>query len=202
MTQKEEAIPYQPTPEQRLILAHDRHLPARVLAGPGTGKSVTMVAFLNQLLEAEPQLRAKLITFTRAATAELARTVSDHANQTVQRPSTIHSFAISILLRNPGAGNFPKPLRIADDYEDSEIIRPTLARRINVHQTRLNALFREMASDWEFLEHRELPRIDNNDRIRFNAGWNQHRQVMGYTLLAELPFALRHALINHDNLQG
>jgi superfamily I DNA/RNA helicase len=69
-------MPYDPTPEQRAILAHGRQRHARVLAGPGTGKSATVVALVDQLLAENPAPRIKLITFTRAATAELAKKVS------------------------------------------------------------------------------------------------------------------------------
>jgi len=37
-----------------------------------------------------------------------------------ERPSMVHSFSISVLLRNPGTGGFPEPLRIADKWEDSD----------------------------------------------------------------------------------
>jgi hypothetical protein len=76
-------MPYVSTTEQKAILAHDRHQHARVLAGPGTGKSATVVALVD-------------------------------------------------LLRNTGTDHFPQPLRIADDWEDDEIVKPTLAQRINV----------------------------------------------------------------------
>lgn len=36
------------TEEQRAVLDHDRTLHARVLAGPGTGKSVTLVALIGE----------------------------------------------------------------------------------------------------------------------------------------------------------
>jgi hypothetical protein len=58
----------------------------------------------------------RLLTFTRAATAELAKKVSSHPALAALSPSTIHSFAISVLLRNRGAGDFPEPLRMADDW--------------------------------------------------------------------------------------
>src|SRR5579864_2923346 len=103
-----------PTPEQTAILGHDEHRHARVLAGPGTGKSATLVALVDQLLAVNPAPHIKLITFTRAATAELAKKVSDHPAAAAERPSTMHSFSISVLLRNPGTGHFPQPLRIAD----------------------------------------------------------------------------------------
>lgn len=195
-------MPYDPTAEQRAILAHDRRRHARVLAGPGTGKSATLVALVDQLLAGNPAPRIKLITFTRAATAELAKKVSDHPAAAAERPSTMHSFSISVLLRNPGTGHFPQPLRIADTWEDDEILKPTLAGRIKVRVTKLDDLIREMASNWEFLEQRELPKVDPAHRARFLAAWHEHREVYGYTLLAELPFALRQALHDHAELDG
>jgi len=193
---------YVPTVEQEAILAHDWHQHARVLAGPGTGKSATLVALAEHLLGDNPAPGIKLLTFTRAATAELAKKVSDHPAAVAERPSTIHSFSISVLLRNPGTGDFPGPLRIADKWEDKLIIRATLARRARVRVTRLDKLIREMAADWEFLEPRENPRVVPADRARFLGVWGEHRQVYGYTLLAELPYALRHALHNHPDLVG
>jgi DNA helicase-2/ATP-dependent DNA helicase PcrA len=114
----------------------------------------------------------------------------------------MHSFSISVLLRNPGTGHFPQPLRIADTWEDDEIVKPTLARRINVRVTKLDNLIREMASNWEFLEQRVLANVDPAHRARFLAAWHEHRDVYGYTLLAELPFALRQALHDHAELDG
>jgi len=116
-------MPYRPTDEQTAILEYDLRRHARVLAGPGTGKSATLVALVDRLLGEANAPRIKLLTFTRAATAELAKKVSDHPAAAAERPSTVHSFAISILLRNPGTGDFPQPLRIADQWEESEIIR-------------------------------------------------------------------------------
>lgn len=62
---------YAPTNEQQAILAHTVDHHARVLAGPGTGKSATLVALMDRLLVEDPPPRIKLLTFTRAATAEL-----------------------------------------------------------------------------------------------------------------------------------
>jgi hypothetical protein len=51
-------------------------------------------------------------------------------------------------------------LRIADTWEDGEIVKPTLARQFDVRVTKLDSLIREMASNWEFLEQRQLPNVD------------------------------------------
>ncbi len=161
-----------------------------------------MVALVERLSALDPAPRIKLLTFTRAATAELAKKVSDNPTAASERPSTIHSFAISVLLRNPGTGDFPQPLRIADKWEEKEIVRPTLAHRINVRVTKLENLIREMAANWEFLQPRENPKVDPAERARFVGAWQEHRQIYGYTLLSELPYALRQALNDHVDLEG
>jgi DNA helicase-2/ATP-dependent DNA helicase PcrA len=195
-------MPYNPTQEQRAILDHDPNQHARVLAGPGTGKSATLVALVDRLMAGNPALRVKLLTFTRAATAELAKKVSDHPAAAAERPSTIHSFSIAVLLRNRGVGDFPHPLRIADTWEYAKIVRPSLARRVGVWVTELDDLIREMAANWESLGHEENPRVDAENRARFHGAWGEHRQVYGYTLLAELPYSLLRALQNHPDLEG
>lgn len=195
-------MPYEPTAEQQAILAHDRQCHARVLAGPGTGKSATLVAYLDSLLAQNPVPRVKLLTFTRAATSELAIKVSDHPAAAAEHPSTIHSFSISVLLRNPGTGGFPEPLRIADTWESERIVRPTLAHRVGVRVKSIDNLIHEMAANWESLQPEEDERIGPEMRARFLGAWNEHRTAYGYTLLAELPYALLHALENHPDLDG
>ncbi|MCK4375667.1 MAG: UvrD-helicase domain-containing protein, partial [Candidatus Brocadiae bacterium] len=64
---------FKPTAEQKAILTHAKNRHARVLAGPGTGKSATLVALVGQLLAGHSPSRLRLLTFTRAATGELAR---------------------------------------------------------------------------------------------------------------------------------
>jgi superfamily I DNA/RNA helicase len=125
---------YQPTPEQQTILGHDPARHGRVLAGPGTGKSATVVALITRLLEADPPPRIRLLTFTRAATSELADKMAEHPDAEVERPSTIHPFAIAALLSNPGSADFPSPLRIADEWETASCSQtspafPALRRR-------------------------------------------------------------------------
>lgn len=193
---------FDPTDEQLAIIRHNPEDNARVLAGPGTGKSSTLIALINSLLERFPDLRIRLLTFTRAASAELARRVSRQSAAITLRPSTIHSFAISVLLQNPGAGNILEPLRIADDWETSEIINPTLARRAGLTVHRLDRFILEMAANWESLGPIQDPRISREDRARFLGAWNEHRKIYGYTLLAELPFALRICLRDHPDLEG
>jgi DNA helicase-2/ATP-dependent DNA helicase PcrA len=189
------------TAQQLAILAHDPQRHARILASPGTGKSTTMVALLDRLLEQDNVIRAKMLTFTRAATAELAEKVQTQSSKAV-RPSTIHSFAITILLRNPGAGGFPEPLRIADVWESNKVVYPTLAKRVGVSVTRLVKLIRKMAANWQSLTEEIDTSITENKRKRFLVAWAEHRKILAYTLLDELPYTLCNALHNYDDLDG
>jgi DNA helicase-2/ATP-dependent DNA helicase PcrA len=191
-----------PTPEQAAILGHDVHHHGRILAGPGTGKSATLVALVGQLLGREPQPRIRLLTFTRAATAELAHKASDHPAAAVERPSTIHSFAMSVLLQNPGTVNFPEPLRLVDEWENKALVRSTLARRVGVSVNQLKKLVQEMAANWESLVPHQDRAVSEQERARFLGGWNEHRRIFGYTLVAELPYALREVLVAHPDIRG
>ncbi len=193
---------FNPTIEQQAILQFDLRRHARVFAGPGTGKSATLVALVDELLSQTPTPRVKLLTFTRAATTELAKKISEHPAAAAERPSTIHSFAISILLHNSDASGLPEPLRIADDWEDKTIVRRTLARRAHVSQRQLDRLVAEMAANWESLCSEEDSTVDQETRSRFMGAWREHRQVYGYTLLAELPYALRCALRDYPDIEG
>jgi DNA helicase-2/ATP-dependent DNA helicase PcrA len=196
-------MPFSPTEEQRTILSHQITRSARILAGPGTGKSATVVALLDEVLSGiDTPPRIKLLTFTRAATAELAHKVSAHPAAATLRPGTMHSFAISVLLRNPGAGGFPEPLRIADDWESDNIVKPTLRNISGFSLKQLKTLVKHMASAWESLNPLDSPDFSAEQRARFLGFWEEHRRIFGYTLLAELPYRLREALQNHPDLSG
>ena len=193
---------FSPTDEQNAILGHDATKHARVLAGPGTGKSSTLIAYLGNLKDSHNPLRGRLLTFTRATAAELAKKAVDDAESDPVPTSTIHSFAISVLLANQGSANLPMPLRVADDWERGKIIHPNLAKRTGLTVPRIRKLEREMASNWEHLSEKLDPDISPQERNAFLGAWHEDRRLFGYTLLSELPFALLNAVRQHDDLVG
>jgi superfamily I DNA/RNA helicase len=190
--------PFIPTDEQNAILGHDAGRHDRILAGPGTGKSATVIAWLTH----QNPDRARLLTFTRAATGELVQKLREREDIDIERPSTIHAFCIAVLLRNGGVGEFPRPFRMADDWETDNIVEPTLARRLQIGRRDVVKLFSELAANWECLNPAEPTNVSEAARARFMGGWREHRQVMGYALLSELPYALRNALRDHPDLEG
>src|SRR5947208_5495148 len=89
-------------PDQRLAAAHvGTH--ARLLAGPGTGKTWTLtrrILFLVEDRKVDPR-RVVALTFTRAAAFELRRRINDAlAGKVADRPvvATLHSYALRNLL--------------------------------------------------------------------------------------------------------
>ena len=188
-----------PTPEQRAIIAHDATSNGRVLAGPGTGKSATVIRMMLEMAE-NGSGRGKLLTFTRAATNELKEKVAEHP-EALESPSTVHSFAISTILGNPEASGLPEPLRIADEWEWEGLIRFHLRDLVGCDVKNIKRARLEMASNWESLEPTIDPDLPVDVRNRFAGIWERHRLVFGYSLLAELPFRLLHALEDHPDLR-
>jgi len=188
-----------PTAEQEAIIGHDARHHGRVLAGPGTGKSATLIRLVLGAA-AEHDLHGRLLTFTRAATNELREKVAEHA-QVLGTPNTVHSFSISTLLANPGLTGLPEPIRIADDWEWKNLIREHLKDIIGCGVRLVDRARREMASNWESLEPTEDTELPEDIRNRFAGAWEQHRLVFGYSLLAELPYRLLRALEDHPDLQ-
>lgn len=186
-----------PTDEQQRIIDHDPSRHARILAGPGTGKSATVIRLMLRL--GDEGRRGRLLTFTRSATNELKDKVAEHPEE-LEPPSTVHSFAISTLLANPEASSLPEPIRIADDWEWKELVRVHLATVIDSTVRLVDRACAEMASNWESLEEFEDPNLPEEVRNRFAGAWEQHRRVFGYSLLSELPFRLLRALEDHDDL--
>lgn len=192
--------------QQQAFVDHDPTQSARVLAGPGTGKSYAAVQFLERLAKERPGLRVRMLTFTRAATAEFAAKMDD-ADLTglgVARPATVHSFALSTLLRI-GHSALPTPLRIPDSWEVKNLVRPHLAARLKAHGHRkatpkvIKRLEEEMAAGWESLDPDAELFVNTNPALgaAYVGLWREHRLIFGYSLLAELPFAAGQVLEDH-----
>lgn len=195
------------SPEQELIIAHDLRRHGRILAGPGTGKSTTVLELAKKLLTLNPQAGIRIVTFTRAATAELLEKVSEGGESWIE-PTTLHGFALSILRRNPGLSPLPEPLRIPDDWESRFLIHADLAARLrgqghDVDVGKVRRLESEMAARWESLDPglELLADLDPALRNAYVANWEWHRRVYGYSLFAEMPLYASQLVEDHDDLK-
>ena len=90
--------------------------PLRVLAGPGTGKTYTLIRRVARLLEeGVPPKRILVSTFTRTAAADLKHELEelDVDGASSVRATTVHSLCFSVLNRNEVldiTGRVPRPL--------------------------------------------------------------------------------------------
>jgi len=185
--------------DQRDAASHvGRH--ARLLAGPGTGKTLTLTRRVAYLVTERriPPNQILAVTFTRAAAFELRNRIADILGvpqSELPRVSTLHAFALRQLLRNSGRiGSVPQPLRIADDWEERYIIledlKVILDYDIKTVKERLNLL----SADWQTLTADEEKWEQRFPDPRFLGAWREHRQVFGYSLRSELVYQLKRAL--------
>src|SRR6266567_2220575 len=88
-------------PEQRAVVAH-RGGPLLVLAGPGTGKTTTLVEAVLDRTRGPQALRAEeilVLTFSRAAAAELRDRIGARLAPGAGAPTatTFHSFCFALV---------------------------------------------------------------------------------------------------------
>ena len=195
-----------PTTQQSHVIQHDHRKHGRVVAGPGTGKSWTAIELLRRVHAEAPEVGCGLLTFTRAATNELLKKVGDQGLDWLQ-PSTIHSFALRLLMRNAADVPIDLPLRIPDTWESTKLIHPALARRLReagfarTTSKTVERLEREMAAQWESMDPQGalLADVDPSLRNNYVGKWHVHRRKFGYLLLSEIPYRAGDLLEDHGS---
>lgn len=179
--------------QRRAVLHIGSH--ARLLAGPGTGKTRVLtqrVGYLINEKEVLPQ-HILVLTFTRAATFELRQRIAQIVGEgKLPHISTLHSFALKQLLRNSSRISLPlpQPLRIADDWEERHLILEDIKRLLSLsHIDEAREFFHRLSANWQsFVEEDEGPNPE------FIGIWQEHRQIFGYTLRSELVYRLARSL--------
>jgi superfamily I DNA/RNA helicase len=183
--------------EQQAFLKHDPSCSARLVAGPGAGKSSTCVAYLAKHLKQDSPVspRICMLTFTRAATAEFADKMrEDGLTGDLSAPATLHSFALRMLRQLEWPG-IPMPVRLADDWEAKTLIRPQLSRFLKEQghaeatKKMVKALETEMAAGFESLDT-EMFQFKKNPELgqAYLGLWQRHRTRLRYMLVSEPPY--------------
>lgn len=97
-----------PSPEQQQVIDH-RGAPLVVLAGPGSGKTRTLVERMLRILGEDPQRSVSFITFTRSSRRDTDRRTKERLGaaaaaedeESLPRVATLHTFAKSLVHRRP-----------------------------------------------------------------------------------------------------
>jgi superfamily I DNA/RNA helicase/RecB family exonuclease len=113
---------------QRRAVEH-RGGPVLVLAGPGTGKTTTIVEAVVHRVESgeiTPD-QALVLTFSRRAAAELRERIAARLDRTIREPiaRTFHSYAFGLLRANAARRGEPPP-RLLSGPEQDLVVRELL----------------------------------------------------------------------------
>ena len=188
------------TDEQKLAIEHvDGH--ARLLAGPGTGKTHVLtrkVLWLVLKYRIDPQ-EILALTFTRLAAAQLKHDLSEVLkphNVAVPVVSTLHSFALRQILYNSNTiQELPRPVRVADDWEERNIIQEDIKKILGLSRIEeVQDLINRLSADWETLKAEELGWNEAFPNPKFLGALQQHKTVFGETIRAELVYKLKRTL--------
>ncbi|MDD5032053.1 MAG: ATP-dependent helicase [Patescibacteria group bacterium] len=171
---------------------------ARLLAGPGTGKTKTLTRRVLSLIlqyNVEPE-KILLLTFTRLAAAQLKseiKKVLEPLNKAIPHISTLHSFALRQILYNSNRIDaLPRPIRIADDWEERNIIQEDLKKILNLKKvSEIQNLINQLSTDWETLRIDEIGWEQQFPNPAFLGAWRSHKEQYGETLRAELVYQLK-----------
>ncbi|MDQ1008428.1 superfamily I DNA/RNA helicase/RecB family exonuclease [Streptomyces sp. V4I23] len=118
---------------QRAVVDHG-HGPLLVLAGPGTGKTTTLVeAVAARIARGADPARLLVLTFSRKAAVELRdrmalRLKGVHGPQA----TTFHSFCYALVRAHQDADLFSEPLRLLSGPEQDLAVRELLAGQIDL----------------------------------------------------------------------
>jgi DNA helicase II / ATP-dependent DNA helicase PcrA len=190
------------TDEQIQAIEHSGNH-ARLLAGPGTGKTHCLTRRVAYLVRERciPPSEILVLTFTRAAAAELKSRLNELLDDDERGVvvSTLHSYALRTLLTSRDETRLPQPLRIVDDYEERWIVREDLKRILGLGRvTMARDLLHQLSADWEQLSADAPDWESRFPNPGFLGAWREHRHVFGYCLRAEMVYQLKHALDNGE----
>lgn len=114
--------------QQRAVVDH-RDGPLLVLAGPGTGKTTTLVeAVVARIEEGVPPDQILALTFSRKAAEQLRDRVTARLGRTLTTGlcATFHSFAYALVRRYAPAEIYAAPLRLLSAPEQDVVLRELL----------------------------------------------------------------------------
>lgn len=178
--------------EQRVAAAH-RGSHARLLAGPGTGKTWTMVEYVASLMQDGVDASEILcLTFTRAAAGGLKRRIGDKLEKDADLPEvyTLHGFALRQLMRKKvDVGSGRGRLRVADDWEERQVVIEDLGRLLGCTVRETKARLAALSSAWE-----TNPDVEPEEDPPLLGALRKHKERYRYVIRSELVYLLKNEL--------
>ncbi|MEU9230517.1 ATP-dependent DNA helicase [Streptomyces massasporeus] len=120
---------------QRSVVDHTRG-PLLVLAGPGTGKTTTLVESVAERVArgVDPE-RILVLTFSRKAAVELRDRMARRAGAArAPQATTFHSFCYALVRAHQDSDLFVEPLRLLSGPEQDVSVRELLAGQVDLER--------------------------------------------------------------------
>ncbi len=182
-------------PEQQQVVDH-RGGPLLVLAGPGTGKTTTLVEAVVDRVERDstPPERVLVLTFSRKAADELRERITARLGRTVTSPSayTFHSWCYGLVRAYDVAPGAEPPRLLSGAERDVRVHELVVGNAEGAGKTRwpdalapalrLRGFAREVAS---FLDRARERGLDGEDLRRLGAQHGRPAWVSAGDFLAE-----------------
>ncbi|MEU6663257.1 ATP-dependent DNA helicase [Streptomyces sp. NPDC046821] len=123
---------------QRAVVDHERG-PLLVLAGPGTGKTTTLVeAVAARVAKGTAPERILVLTFSRKAAVELRDRMARRIGAArAPQATTFHSFCYALVRAHQDASLFAEPLRLLSGPEQDVAVRELLAGQMDLERAGL-----------------------------------------------------------------
>ncbi|MEU5140225.1 ATP-dependent DNA helicase [Streptomyces sp. NPDC021139] len=120
---------------QRAVVDH-RAGPLLVLAGPGTGKTTTLVeSVADRIAEGGDPERILVLTFSRKAAVELRDRMALRIGAArAPRATTFHSFGYALVRAHQDSDLFVEPLRLLSGPEQDVTVRELLAGQVDLER--------------------------------------------------------------------
>jgi len=131
----QQAAPRQLTPEQRAVVQHNIHSPAKVIAVAGAGKTTTLISRIEFLLEqGVAASEIGVFMFNKSAQEEFSERLSQHLKNCGQGRSpsvmTFHGFGLKLCRRLEQQGWLPNAKLLTDDFSLVKMLREALNRLV------------------------------------------------------------------------
>jgi superfamily I DNA/RNA helicase/RecB family exonuclease len=110
--------------------------PLLVLAGPGTGKTTTLVeSVAARIARGQDPERILVLTFSRKAAVELRDRMAQRTGAArAPRATTFHSFCYALVRAHQDSGLFAEPLRLLSGPEQDVTVRELLAGQVDLER--------------------------------------------------------------------
>jgi superfamily I DNA/RNA helicase len=164
-----------------------------LIAGPGTGKTRTLLRKALQLIEEEVAQanNVRIVNFTRAGVYDLRRKlVSDSRYLAIDPRSatTFHSLALRTLFEVRSTA-IPSPFVVLDDWEERTFVDQLAKHEMGIGDIRRARRLREdYNSRWCVASESADEWLSAGKRRRYEAVYNLARELLGFATRGELTF--------------